>query len=106
MVKLQHALALLAPFALVALFHHMRFATASINGPSLASKTAKRAGRTLNVMRSAAQAVAVGETLPSLTLAAQFTGHDTSTLMASKVADAQRDMKELLEDSQAETEER
>ena len=66
MVKLHHALALLAPFALVAMYHHIRFATATMTGASLAggSRIAKRSG-VMPGKRFALQ----GKSLPELALA-------------------------------------
>lgn len=69
MVKLHHALALLAPFALIAMFHHIRFATTSMSGPSLGfSRNAKRAG-SKHGKRFETRELAVGEmSLPALDL--------------------------------------
>ena len=63
-LRLHIALALLAPFALVALFHHIRFATTSIQGPALSS--VRRVHRSSSV-----PGLSWGAALPGITLADQ-----------------------------------
>ena len=59
MVKLHHALALLAPFVFVALYHHMRFATNSLSmSNTISTRARKELSRKLKSRKAAAALLA------------------------------------------------
>ena len=84
MVKLHHALALLAPFVFVALYHHMRFATNSL---SMSNTISTRARKELSRKLKSAAAVA---SLPGLTLNAnaESIGLAAANLAVSQMPEA------------------